>query len=250
MALPRFSRRTYPCRRGTATVLAQGTWDAWHCHGSRAGYVGCVALPRSPTQFLELCGTATRRTLPSGYHEKINGTQRRQERDVEEYKREFIDFMVESDVLKFGEFTLEKRAQVPVLHERRRLCDRRAAPPARAVLRPRNPRQLRPRLRRGLRTRIQGYPAIGGHDDRPARALRQGGALLLQPQGGQGPRRRPAYCWAATCKDGDRVVMVEDVTTSGKSIDETYPMHHRPRQISRSSASWSRSTAWKSAARA
>ena len=24
-------------------------------------------------------------------------------------------------------------------------------------------------------------------------------------------------------KDGDRVVMVEDVTTSGKSIDETYP---------------------------
>ena len=28
----------------------------------------------------------------------------------------------------------------------------------------------------------------------------------------------------AELKDGDRVVMVEDVTTSGKSIDETYPI--------------------------
>ena len=28
----------------------------------------------------------------------------------------------------------------------------------------------------------------------------------------------------ATLRDGDRVVMVEDVTTSGKSIDETYPL--------------------------
>ena len=28
----------------------------------------------------------------------------------------------------------------------------------------------------------------------------------------------------ATLNDGDRVIMVEDVTTSGKSIDETYPI--------------------------
>ena len=28
---------------------------------------------------------------------------------MEAYKKEFIDFMVESDVLKFGEFTLKKR---------------------------------------------------------------------------------------------------------------------------------------------
>ena len=28
----------------------------------------------------------------------------------------------------------------------------------------------------------------------------------------------------AELKDGQRVVMVEDVTTSGKSIEETYPM--------------------------
>lgn len=28
---------------------------------------------------------------------------------MESYKSEFIDFMVESDVLKFGDFTLKKR---------------------------------------------------------------------------------------------------------------------------------------------
>ena len=45
-------------------------------------------------------------------------------------------------------------------------------------------------------------------------------------------------------QDGDRVVMVEDVTTSGKSIDETIP---RSRQLpmSRSRASSCPSTAWK-----
>ncbi len=28
---------------------------------------------------------------------------------MEQYKQEFIDFMVESDVLKFGDFTLKER---------------------------------------------------------------------------------------------------------------------------------------------
>lgn len=29
---------------------------------------------------------------------------------MEQYKQEFIDFMVESDVLKFGDFTLKERS--------------------------------------------------------------------------------------------------------------------------------------------
>ena len=41
---------------------------------------------------------------------------------MEAYKQEFIDFMVESDVLKFGEFTLEWK-KVPILHECGSICD-------------------------------------------------------------------------------------------------------------------------------
>ena len=32
---------------------------------------------------------------------------------MEQYKREFIEFMVESDVLKFGEFTLKSGRKSP-----------------------------------------------------------------------------------------------------------------------------------------
>ena len=42
---------------------------------------------------------------------------------MEQYKQEFIEFMVESDVLKFGEFTL-KAAGNPRFYECGGLCDR------------------------------------------------------------------------------------------------------------------------------
>ena len=38
---------------------------------------------------------------------------------MEQYKQEFIEFMVESDVLKFEEWT-----QIPIFYECRSLCDR------------------------------------------------------------------------------------------------------------------------------
>ena len=38
---------------------------------------------------------------------------------MDSYKQEFINFMVESEVLKFGEFTLKSGRKVSVLHERR-----------------------------------------------------------------------------------------------------------------------------------
>ena len=44
---------------------------------------------------------------------------------MEAYKAEFIDFMVESNVLKFGEF--EKRQKVTFLYECRGLCYRFSA---------------------------------------------------------------------------------------------------------------------------
>ena len=43
---------------------------------------------------------------------------------MEAYKKEFIEFMVESDVLKFGEFTLKSGRKSPFFHERRCICNR------------------------------------------------------------------------------------------------------------------------------
>lgn len=45
-------------------------------------------------------------------------------------------------------------------------------------------------------------------------------------------------------EDNDAVVMVEDVTTSGKSVDETYPLITGAANIE-VKALWSRSTAWR-----
>ena len=44
---------------GSATVPAQGTWDVWQCHGSRAESTGCVAVPRFPRRNHRMCGSAT-----------------------------------------------------------------------------------------------------------------------------------------------------------------------------------------------
>ncbi len=46
---------------------------------------------------------------------------------MEQYKQEFIEFMVDSDVLKFGEFTLKSGRKSPFFHECRSLCDRQTA---------------------------------------------------------------------------------------------------------------------------
>lgn len=45
---------------------------------------------------------------------------------MESYKSEFIDFMVESDVLKFGDFTL-KSGRKSHFHECGSICDRLTA---------------------------------------------------------------------------------------------------------------------------
>ena len=76
---------------------------------------------------------------------------------MESYKQEFIEFMVESDVLKFGEFTLKSGRKSPFfmnagayvtgsqlkrLGEYYGLCHRKSVKAAGRVLRESHPRNL------------------------------------------------------------------------------------------------------------
>jgi orotate phosphoribosyltransferase len=142
---------------------------------------------------------------------------------MEAYKREFIDFMVESDVLKFGEFTLKSGRTSPFFMN------------AGAYV---TGSQLH-RLGRyyaqaihdafGLDFDVVFGPAYKGI---PLSVVT---TIALEELYGKEAR----YCsnrkeikdhgdkgilLGSALSDGDRVVMVEDVTTSGKSIDETYPI--------------------------
>ncbi len=142
---------------------------------------------------------------------------------MEAYKQEFIKFMVESDVLKFGSFTLKSGRQSPFFMN------------AGAYVTGYQLKKLGEYYAQAIHDNFgddfdvlfgpayKGIPlavvtAIAYHelygkevkyccDRKEAKdhGADKGNLLGYEP------------------KDGDRVVMVEDVTTSGKSIDETYP---------------------------
>ncbi len=54
---------------------------------------------------------------------------------MEKYKQEFIEFMVDCGVLKFGDFVNKERKKDSVLRKHRILPHRRSAQQARRVLR-------------------------------------------------------------------------------------------------------------------
>ena len=142
---------------------------------------------------------------------------------MEAYKREFIDFMVESNVLKFGDFTLKSGRKSPFFMN------------AGAYVTGSQLKRLGEYYAHAINDNFgldfdvlfgpayKGIPlavttAIALHDlygkevrycsdrkEEKDHGADKGNLLGYEPQ------------------DGDRVVMVEDVTTSGKSIDETYP---------------------------
>ena len=143
---------------------------------------------------------------------------------MEQYKQEFIEFMVESDVLKFGEFTLKSGRKSPFFmnagayvtgEQLKRLGEYYA-------------RAIHDNF--GLDFDVVFGPAYKGI---PLAVVT---AIALHELYGKEVR----YCsnrkevkdhgadagnlLGSDLHDGDRVVMVEDVTTSGKSIDETYPV--------------------------
>lgn len=142
---------------------------------------------------------------------------------MERYKKEFIEFMVESEVLKFGDFTLKSGRKSPFFMN------------AGAYV---NGSQLR---------RLGEYYARAIHDHYgldfdvlfgPAYKgipLTVATTMAISELYGKEIR----YCsnrkevkdhgdtgilLGSKLQDGDRVVIIEDVTTSGKSIEETYPI--------------------------
>lgn len=142
---------------------------------------------------------------------------------MEQYKQEFISFMVDSQVLKFGDFTLKSGRKSPFFMnagayvtgvQLRKLGEFYA-------------RAIHDRF--GLEFDVLFGPAYKGIP------LAVATTMAVSELYGKEIR----YCsnrkevkdhgdtgilLGSKLKDGDRVVMIEDVTTSGKSIEETYPI--------------------------
>ena len=142
---------------------------------------------------------------------------------MEAYKREFINFMVESNVLKFGDFTLKSGRRSPFFmnagaYVTGSQLGRLGEFYARAI-----------HDNFGLDFDVLFGPAYKGIP------LAVSTSIALHELYGKEVR----YCsdrkeekdhgadkgsfLGTSLADGDRVVMIEDVTTSGKSIYETYP---------------------------
>lgn len=142
---------------------------------------------------------------------------------MEQYKQEFIEFMVDSQVLKFGEFTLKSGRKSPFFMnaggyvtgtQLRRLGEYYAKAIHDCY---------------GLDFDVLFGPAYKGIP------LAVATTMAISSLYGKDIR----YCsnrkeekdhgdtgilLGSKLKDGDHVVIIEDVTTSGKSIEETYPI--------------------------
>ena len=142
---------------------------------------------------------------------------------MQDYKREFIEFMVESDVLKFGTFTLKSGRTSPFFMNAGAYVTgdqlhRLGLYYAQAI-----------EANFGLDLDVVFGPAYKGI---PLSVVT---AMAVSELYG----RQVRYCsnrkeakdhgeggnlLGAELRDGDRVLIVEDVTTSGRSIEETFPL--------------------------
>lgn len=142
---------------------------------------------------------------------------------MEQYKKEFIEFMVESEVLKFGDFTLKSGRKSPFFMN------------AGAYVTGTQLRKLGEYYAKaihdnyGLDFDVLFGPAYKGIP------LTVATTMAISELYGKEIR----YCsnrkevkdhgdtgilLGTKLKDGDKVVIIEDVTTSGKSIEETFPI--------------------------
>ena len=142
---------------------------------------------------------------------------------MEQYKQEFIEFMVECQVLKFGEFTLKSGRKSPffmnaggyvtgsqllklgeyyakAIHDNYGLDFDVLFGPA----------------YKGIPLSVATTMAISKLYGKDIRYCSN--RMEVKDHGDTG------ILLGSKLKDGDRVVIIEDVTTSGKSIEETYPI--------------------------
>ena len=142
---------------------------------------------------------------------------------MDAYKKEFIDFMVESKVLKFGDFTLKSGRKSPFFmnagayvtgYQLKKLGEYYAkaihdvygddfdvlfGPAYKGI-----PLSV---------TTAIAYSELYGKEIRYCSNRKE-----IKDHGDTG------ILLGSKLKDGDRVVIIEDVTTSGKSIEETFPI--------------------------
>ena len=142
---------------------------------------------------------------------------------MESYKSEFIDFMVESNVLKFGEFTLKSGRKSPFFMN------------AGAYVTGSQLKRLGEYYAKAIHDRYgDDFDVLFGpaYKGIPISVVT---AIAYSELYGKEVR----YCsdrkeekdhgadkgsfLGSKLQDGDRVVMIEDVTTSGKSMEETVP---------------------------
>ena len=142
---------------------------------------------------------------------------------MEAYKQEFIEFMVESDVLKFGEFTLKSGRKSPFFMN------------AGAYVTGSQLHKLGQYYAKAIHDHYgDDFDVLFG----PAyKGIPLGVATCIAFSELYGKEIK--YCsnrkeakdhgdagilLGSSIKDGDKVVIIEDVTTSGKSIEETFPI--------------------------
>ena len=142
---------------------------------------------------------------------------------MEAYKQEFIEFMVDSDVLKFGEFTLKSGRKSPFFMN------------AGAYVTGSQLKKLGEYYAKAIHDKYgDDFDVLFGPADKgiPISVVT---AIAYSELYGKEVR----YCsdrkeekdhgadkgsfLGSKLQDGDRVVMIEDVTTSGKSMEETVP---------------------------
>ena len=142
---------------------------------------------------------------------------------MENYKSEFINFMVDSEVLKFGEFTLKSGRKSPFFMN------------AGAYVTGTQLRKLGEYYAKaihdnfGLDFDILFGPAYKGIPLAVATSMAISELYGVDVKYSCNRKEVKDHgdtgiLLGSKMKDGDRVVMIEDVTTSGKSIEETYPI--------------------------
>jgi orotate phosphoribosyltransferase len=142
---------------------------------------------------------------------------------MENYKKEFIEFMVESNVLKFGDFTLKSGRKSPFFMN------------AGAYVTGSQLKRLGQYYAQAIHNCYgEDFDVLFG----PAyKGIPLSVATVIAFSELYGKEIR--YCsnrkeakdhgeagilLGSSMKDGDKVVVIEDVTTSGKSIEETFPI--------------------------